>query len=276
MQTYSLTRQHLKAFIICEIASVIFLTICSLSPLISQQFLHLLFYLSLAFATVSGVIHVKYLNRVFNITSRESFRICLLLSFIPVLTSLLISAIFYYLLALPYDFLTFQIGFLVPFIAYQAYASYIGIPEVEYKIWSYPYFDQSPDTDDRETSVTEIIQLVLNKEPGSKSLTSFTLNVPVSMPVGNLFFSFINKYNKTHANQEILYADEHNRRFGWLFFIKRGWLMKKLFIDPDLSFLENGVKKNDILYATRKDNANREQARTILESDDIRERTIPL
>jgi hypothetical protein len=270
--TQSITKRPSKSFMTSGVISILLLTTCSFFPLISFEYLHLLYYLAMLVAIVSGLVHIKYLDRIFNIGSPGKFGVCLFFTLLPVISSLLLSAILYYLLKLPFDFLTFQAGFPVPFLVYQAYASFLDIPVGKYKAWHYPYYDQIPKTENIDHSVTTVVNLVLSKEPGTSVQTSFKLDAPVYMQVGVLFFNFINEYNKSHPEKEIIYADEGSRRFDWLFYLKKGPMMKKVFIDPDISVQENGVRKNDVIYAVRHD---AEAEESFHPTEDVSKNSIP-
>jgi hypothetical protein len=258
MQILSTNNRPLKGFIVYGVAVVVILIGCALLPLIHFTYADALYYLATAVALGAGIVHLKSLNRIFNVGAAGTFGICLVLSLAPVVISTALSSILYYLLPAPFQFLTFQFAFIIPFLVYQAHTAFLEIPVGKYKTWSYPYFDQSPKTDDIDHSVTQVVNLVLSKEADSSVQTSFKLDAPVNLPFGSLFFNFINEYNKAHTDKEIVYADENSKRYGWSFYRKNGWLMQKEFIDPEATFLENGIKKDETIYAARDNAANKE------------------
>jgi hypothetical protein len=66
-----------------------------------------------------------------------------------------------------------------------------------------------------------------------------------------LFQIFINDYNERNEDNPIQYLDEMRNAQGWLFFVHRGFWKKKFYLDPDLTFNENGVTDKENIFAIR-------------------------
>jgi len=72
------------------------------------------------------------------------------------------------------------------------------------------------------------------------------------MPLGVLFFIFINDYNEKKPHDTITYLiGQHHKPYGWLFYRRKGIFKQKQYFDPDLTIQENGIRQSEIIYAVR-------------------------
>lgn len=198
-----------------------------------------------------GFIHVKTMYQISYIGTPQNFRKGLLLTALLFFTSVILTSLLYITEKFNLNFLTFQLAFVLPFFINQAYKFFLHIPPDAYKLWHYPLDGKIPLIDMINTSEAAILRFVLSKDSKAINQTSFTLDIPVDIPLGHLFYNLIYKYNETNLSNIIQYVNENNETYGWLFFIKKDGSTKKHFIDPDLSFSKNSIKSNEIIYAVR-------------------------
>jgi len=210
--------------------------------------------LAIILALSLGLFHVKLMNRLSYTAAKGSYK-SFLFTGVIVLISIMLSGILYFTVNLNYTFLTFQPAFVLPILIGQAYIYYLRIPPKEFKPWYYPLDGRIPVIDTINPSETKVTKFVLSKDPQSLTQTSFTLDSPVDIPLGQLFFNLVTKYNDTNSLNRIQYVKESNETYGWLFFTRTGWLRQKSYIDPDLSLENNSIQAQGIIYAVREQSA---------------------
>ncbi len=210
--------------------------------------------LAMILALLLGLFHVKLMNRLSYTSVKGSYRSFLFTGLI-VLISIMLSCILYFTVKLNYIFLTFQPAFLLPILIGQAYIFYVKIPPEEYKRWYYPLDGRIPVIDTINPSETKVTKFVLSKDAESHTQTSFTLDSPVDIPLGQLFFNLITKYNDSNSVNRIQYANESSETYGWLFYTKTGLLRQRTYIDPDLSMESNSLQAHGIIHAVREQSA---------------------
>ena len=207
--------------------------------------------LSSVLALGIGFFHVRMLHRTISIGQWLNFWPGLGISGLIVLISAGTSAIYYQSSGLNPHFLTSQINFIIPFMIDQLYRFYLRIPPDRYKLWYYPEGGQIPVIDMVNTSETQVLHFVLNKTLTNEIATSFKIEAPLNLALGELFFNLIYNYNSTNGQAPIEYASSDNELFGWVFFTQRGMLKKREFIDADSTSRENKIEWGSFIYATR-------------------------
>lgn len=201
-----------------------------------------------------GYVHLrlmyKYLPHLEPNKFQKGFLFTILMIGIGVVSSVLLvryglksrNAFFY-----PTATLLFPVAYLVK----KAFDAFIEIPHHQYKKWYYPLSVEAPDRDFIDLSVILIVHLNFTKQQAEKNLTTFTAKAPLKMTVGTLFQIFINDYNERNEDNPIQFLDENKSPQGWLFYVNRGFWKKKFYLDPDLTFNENGVIDKEGIFAQR-------------------------
>jgi uncharacterized membrane protein YhdT len=201
-----------------------------------------------------GYVHVrlmyKHLPHLEPNKFRKGFLFTLLMIAIGVVSSVLLvkyglkskNAFFY-----PTATLLFPVAYLVK----KAFDAFVEIPHHNYKKWYYPLSVEAPDRDFIDLSVILIVHLNFTKRQAEESLTTFTAKAPLNMAVGTLFQIFINDYNERNEDNPIQFLDEKKTPQGWLFYVNRSFWKKKFYLDPDLTFNENGVVDKEGIFAER-------------------------
>ena len=212
----------------------------------------LYYYFAQALVFIIGIGHVYLVYHFIPINPNDfwsGFLITVLIMFIAAGA----AAVLYYFVRLDYRFLTYTLTFIIPYVCWQAYRYFFQIPAPVYKAWYYPVNEEMPDLDMIDLSQIEVVQFVFCKKIHDPSQTSFTSKAPLNMTLGQLFFIFINDYNDKNAQQHIDYLKSAQEPFGWLFYRKTKWFNRKQFFDADLSFRNNSIQANELIYAERVD-----------------------
>jgi hypothetical protein len=250
MSNLPTTRDNLKPVLIYSSLAIALLLATSFLQRDIKDDVDVYYLLSSVLALGTGFLHVKMLHKTNSSGKWLNFWPGLGLSFLIVLISAGISAVYYQSSGLNPHFLTSQLHFIIPFMIDQVYLFYVRIPPEMYKLWYYPEDEQIPLIDMVNTSETQVLHFVLTKNPANEASTSFKIEVPLDMTVGDLFFNLIYNYNSTNGMGPIEYAGSNNELFGWLFYIESA-LKNREYADPDLTLKENKVEPGSFIYATR-------------------------
>jgi hypothetical protein len=198
-----------------------------------------------------GIIHLFTLKR-FLPSLQTSYQI----GFTVLITLVGIIAVFlfyYFVLTnVQNKSLTFGLIFFpLPFFIILAFQFFISIPGKKYKLWYYPLDQQMPDLDLLDLSKVLVIQFEFYKAPNDRDITNFKAKAPYEMPFGQLFFIFINDYNERNPHSLIKVTDEKHQPYAWTFYKKTSKWKSPQYVDPDLSFRENLITNNDIIFCNR-------------------------
>lgn len=210
------------------------------------------YYFAQALVFITGIGHLYLMYRFLPISPRD-FWTGFLVTLLIMLVGTVFAAVLYYFVRLDYQFLTYILPFIVPYVCWQVYRFFFQIPSRFYKAWYYPLNEEMPDLDMIDLSQIEVVQFVFSKKLQDPSQTSFTSKAPLNMTLGQLFFIFINDYNDKNAQQHIEYLKTAQAPFGWLFYRKTKWFNRKHFFDADLTFRDNHIQPNELIYAERVD-----------------------
>jgi hypothetical protein len=208
------------------------------------------YYFAQSLVFVVGIVHTWLMYKFLPVTPGDFWK-GLLLTVLIMCAGALAVAIVYYFIHLDYRFLTYIFAFIVPFLCWQVYQGFFQIPAAVYKAWYYPLDQEMPDLDMIDLSQIEVVQFVFSKKLQDATQTSFTSKAPLNMTLGQLFFIFINDYNDKNVQHHIEYLKSAQDPFGWLFYRKTKWFNKKHFFDAELSFRDNSIQPNELIYAER-------------------------
>lgn len=210
------------------------------------------------FFLLMGIVHSRTLYHYFDWSSQRSFLPELIFSLfiwflglIPFLTiySALNDSGYQYLM------LAASVFFIIPMFFVKAFESALSIPGPEMRRWFYPVHDRIPEPDTDELRKPRVISFVLPKKTDDQKLIDFRAKAPEEMPVGRLFYHFMEDYNQKHRDQLIDFADKFGRPYGWLFYFKPRWYLfySKYYIDPNLSVMDNKIRENSVIVCERAD-----------------------
>jgi hypothetical protein len=71
------------------------------------------------------------------------------------------------------------------------------------------------------------------------------------MEFGTWFKKFIDDYNQKFPSSGIHFVSETGEAYGWIFYIKRSFFSRRVFMDPARSVEDNRVTEKDPIYARR-------------------------
>lgn len=202
---------------------------------------------------MTGILHMNVIRRILPWSKSVSF-------WGGLLFSLVIACIgaFFMLLAFTSLDLTIHhflmlsaiLWFFIPLLFTQTIARYLDIPKIDYKKWYYPLNQQIPPPRDRDLAAPVVITFEFRKNQTDVSNTVFRAKAPLQMPLGKLFYYFLNDYNDRHPDTPVEIALEENA-FGWLFYHKPGWFTRIKYLDADQSVKKNRIKENSIIVCKR-------------------------
>ena len=139
------------------------------------------------------------------------------------------------------------LSFIIPFLVVKTYHFAIAIPAAKVKKWFYPLFDKPEDPRPGELANPVVMAFELPKTLNDERMTSFRAKAPRNMPMGELFYHFINDYNEKNKNTPIEFTDLRGNPQGWVFYFKPGWLGFMKYINPQLTVAENNIRENSII-----------------------------
>jgi Type VI secretion system, TssN len=240
-----------KSYILYSL--LVILTLCALGLLqkIGEDTLAAYYYLALVATLLIGVFHAMYFYRWTGTITPDDFWKGALFTLLLLLLSAAGIAALYYFLGGNNSFISCLIPFVIPYLCWQTYRAFFSIPGRQFKLWHYPVHEEMPDLDMIDLSRIEVVQFVFNKNPLETTQTNFTSKAPLNMPLGVLFFIFINDYNEKNKQQPIGFLDPVQSPYGWLFYRRKKWFGRKHYFDPDLSFSDNRIQPNEQIFAVR-------------------------
>ena len=242
-----------NAILFYTLILVVLLSLVSLLQWTSHLMADSYYYFSQILSFALGIAHVFFMYRFVSRIHPDDFWKGFGFTFLIMVLAAVAGCLAYYELRLDYRFLTYLLPFILPFLCWQAFRFFFRIPSPLYKSWYYPLNQEMPDLDMIDLSQIEVVQFVFSKNPQEGSQTNFTSKAPLNMTLGQLFFVFINDYNDKNTQQPISYLQSAQQPFGWLFFRKKKWFGARHFFDANLSFRENGIQPNELIYAVRVD-----------------------
>jgi hypothetical protein len=251
MNSSAISKSPFKNFIIYTGASQVFFGAISSIGLLEGISLQTVFLLILLGFFILGIIHLFALKK-FLPALQTSYQI----GFTVLITLIGFIAVFlfYYFVLTNVENKSLTLAlifFPLPFFILLAFQYFISIPEKKYKLWYYPLGQQMPDLDLLDLSKVLVIQFEFLKTVQDRDSTNFKAKAPLEMPFGQLFFIFINDYNERNPHSLIKVTDERNQPYAWTFYKKPSKWKSPRYIDPDLSFKENQIDNNDIIFCKR-------------------------
>jgi uncharacterized membrane protein YhdT len=235
--------------------------LASLAGMLKTVNREVIFFILQLLYLVMGYVHLrlmyKYLPHLEANKFWKGFGFSVLMILIGVIASLLLvryglkskNAFFY-----PTATLLFPVAYLIR----KAFDAFWEIPANHFRKWYYPINVEAPDRDFIDLSVILIIHLNFTKRQAEENVTTFTAKAPLNMNIGTLFQIFINDYNERNEDNPIQFLDENRHPQGWLFYVIRGFWKKKFYLDPDMTFKENGVVDKEGIFAERSESLENE------------------
>lgn len=241
----------IKPLIFYSLVALVLMAGVSLLPWIDVNHLTTFYYVAQLLALAFGMVHVWLMGVFLSILVKGKFWNGLWLTLALMALTEIAVVTLYFFIKLPFTFITYIIPFVVPYLVWQALRYFAAIPPRLYRLWYYPVAQDIPDLDFIDLSQVVMVQFVLSKSPSDASKSNFTSKAPMNMTLGQLFFILINDYNEKNPQGTVTYLTQGHKPYGWWFYKKRGLFKSKHFLDPALTFRDNGILANDHIYATR-------------------------
>jgi hypothetical protein len=242
-----------KIFIYYIIVSLVLFGLINCIGLISSISVQTRFLFILLAYLLTGIIHIFSVKAIFReLKPMADLLFTILLTFLGCIAVLVLN---YFVFNKTTQAL-FTLGlvlFPLPFLFFYTLELFLSIPDRIFKKWYYPLDHSMPNLDLLDLSRVLIIQFEFLKSTGETSLTNFKAKAPSNMPFGELFYIFISDYNESHPQNIIEITNSNEQPYPWIFHIKTSWWKRNKFIDPDLTFQENGIINNDIISCQRLD-----------------------
>jgi hypothetical protein len=145
---------------------------------------------------------------------------------------------------------TCLLPFIFPSLFLKAYHSYMDIPLEVYRIWSYDGQAGEMTGDDFDSGKVIVVELEIFKQIEDRKPLNIKVKSSEITPFGIWFKTFITDYNKKSPQSPVVYNNKSGPR-GWIFYVNTSILGRKRYIDPDLSFIQNEIKEENVIIAKR-------------------------
>jgi hypothetical protein len=242
-----------KIFIYYVLISLLFFGLINCIGLITSLSVQTRFLFILLAYLVTGIIHIFSIKAVFTgLKPQITLLFTIILTFLGCIAVLILNY-FVFRKASQAMFTAGLVLFPLPFLFLYTLELFLSIPDRIFKKWYYPLDHAMPNLDLLDLTRVLIIQFEFLKATSETSLTNFKAKAPSNMPFGELFYIFISDYNESHPQNSIEITNSYQQPYPWIFHIKTPWWKRNKFIDPDLTFQENGIVNNDIISCQRID-----------------------
>ena len=202
-----------------------------------------------------GILHLYLMDWLHIFGSDKTFASRVLFSILIVLLSMIGYFVVFYFAShhSGYSFyFTLSLWYLlVPMAIVRCFDLALAVPPKAYKEWIYPAKPIVLDMDSMDLSNFAIITYVFSKKYGDKEKSNLQSKAPYECRLGDLFYGFINEWNRRYPQANIEYVDDHKQSFGWLFYVQDKWYKPKRFLDPDKTVRDNNILVNQIIQTLR-------------------------
>lgn len=142
--------------------------------------------------------------------------------------------------------------FILPLFVYHAFQAAIAIPPKIFKQWYYPVHERVPDPDEGKLKNMLLVAFQFQKTSTAQQYTSFRAKAPADMEFGQLFYYFIQDYNKKHPDGPIEFIDKKGAPYGWIFYKQPKWFtIQTKYIDHEKTFFVNHIREDDVIVCRR-------------------------
>lgn len=146
---------------------------------------------------------------------------------------------------------TSTLAFLIPPVFWWTYVALASIPSEIYDVWYYPAGQSGIDIEHLDFDRMKVLEVELYKFPENASPLKVKVKAPPNMEFGTWFKKFIDDYNQKFPAGGIQYVSGEGEMYGWIFYIKRSFFSRRIFVNPSLSIEGNRITERDPIYARR-------------------------
>lgn len=144
---------------------------------------------------------------------------------------------------------TCVLPFMFPVLYKRTLQSYLDIPAEIYKVWKYSD-EYDSDTFSIDLERIMVVDLELFRKVDDTDSERITGKVSEDSIFGEWFQRMIDDCNRKSPTDPIIYRSEADY-YEWIFYIKPSFFSRRKYIDPDLSFADNNLKRRYTIIAKR-------------------------
>lgn len=146
---------------------------------------------------------------------------------------------------------TSVVAFLVPPVFWWTYVALASIPSEIYDVWYYPEGESRIELEHLDFDRMKVLDVELYKYPENPSPLKVKVKAPPNMEFGLWFKKFIDDYNQKFPSGGIHFKSDNGETYGWIFYVKRSFFTRRLFVDPALSIEDNRITDRHPIFARR-------------------------
>lgn len=150
-----------------------------------------------------------------------------------------------------YPMLMSGLGFFLPLLFVHTFAAAYIIPPAEFNTWYYPVHQPINLPDENANERLLVIGFELGKKESDEKRTYFRAKAPEGMPLGELYYHFINDYNELNSETQIDFTTKNDEPYEWWFRRKPKWYESHRVLDPKQTVKENAIKENTVIICER-------------------------
>ncbi len=144
---------------------------------------------------------------------------------------------------------TCVLPFMFPMLYNKMQQCYMEIPPEIYKVWKYSD-EYDSETFHIDLKRIRVVDLELFRKVYDIDSERITGKVADDSVFGQWFQCMIDDCNRKSPLNPIMYRDGENC-YEWIFYTKPSFFQRRKYIDPDLTFAENGLKQGCVIIAKR-------------------------
>ena len=198
--------------------------------------------------------HHKYFTSKNQQTSRLFFAELMFAFSMIFITIVIFSSLQYFLKDksfLFYPMLTSMLAFFIPMLFYKTFEAAAAIPPANFPTWHYPLHNPIELPDEKANEKLLVIAFELQKRSTDSSNTNFRAKGPEDMPLGELFYHFMNDYNDVQSEKPIEYVYKNGDVQEWWFRLKPRWYQFNRILNPTKTIKNNEIRENSIIICER-------------------------
>jgi len=169
-------------------------------------------------------------------------------------TVVIFSSLLYFLRGSSFMFyptLMSGLTFFVPLLLSQTFRAAYNIPAAKFTTWRYPVTKGIELPEDNANERLLVIGFEIAKKDSDYRKTYFRARALENIPLGELYYHFINDYNELQSETPIEFLDDKSAAHEWWFRKKPKWYEPQRILDPALTIKENGIKENTVIICER-------------------------
>lgn len=169
-------------------------------------------------------------------------------------TTIIFSSLLYFLRGnsfMFYPILMSGLFFFVPLLVSQTFSAAYSIPPAKFTTWRYPVTKAIELPDENANERLLVIGFEIAKRNSDYRKTYFRARALENLPLGELYYHFINDYNELQSETPIEFLDGKSAAHEWWFRKKPKWYEGQRILDPGLTIKENGIKENTVIICER-------------------------